>query len=172
VQSLSAARFALTAALVACAPEGTQKETRTAEAARPAVDAEAEERTIRELDDKWVKALEAKDTAAVANFYAERAVFLPASDARVEGRDGIRSAWAEFLRLPKMSLTFSPTDIEISDNGDMAYDIGTYRLAFDGPKGRRIEEEGKYLQVWEKMGGQWQVVADMFNSDKPAQPAQ
>ena len=48
----------------------------------------------------------------------------------------------------------------------MAYDVGTYRLAYDGPSGP-VEDNGKYLVVWEKRDGEWKAVADMINTDRP-----
>lgn len=50
----------------------------------------------------------------------------------------------------------------------MAYEIGTCKLAFDGPKGR-IKDNGKYVVVWTKASGEWKAAADIFNSNLAAQ---
>ena len=70
------------------------------------------------------------------------------------------------LSLPNVSVTFEPTSIHVSDDGTMAYDVGTYRLAYDGPSGR-VEDNGKYLVVWERRDGEWKAVADMINTARP-----
>ena len=49
----------------------------------------------------------------------------------------------------------------------MAYEIGTYALGFRGDKGL-VQEKGKYVVVWKKVGGTWKAAADIFNSDGPA----
>jgi ketosteroid isomerase-like protein len=85
------------------------------------------------------------------------------------GADAIRSTWVGFLSLPNLSLSFEPTTIHVSDDATLAYDVGTYQLAFDGPNGR-VEDNGKYLVVWEKRDGEWKVVADMINTDLPLPP--
>ncbi|MCH6548145.1 MAG: DUF4440 domain-containing protein, partial [Gemmatimonadetes bacterium] len=118
-------------------------------------------------DREWVAAVAVGDTLAIANLYAEDGYFMPPNGPRVDGRGAIRSAWAGMFQMPNLSLTFTPTDIVIADAGDMAYDIGTYNLGLDGPDGR-IEDNGKYLVVWQKVNGEWKIMADIFNSDIPA----
>ena len=49
----------------------------------------------------------------------------------------------------------------------MAYEIGTYTMGLDAPGGR-VEDEGKYVVVWTRVGGDWKVAADIFNSNRPA----
>ncbi len=136
-------------------------------ACAPSVDRAAEEQVIRDLDREWVAAVAAGDTLAIANFYAEDGYFMPPNAPRVDGHGAISGAWAGMLQLPNVSLTFAPTDIVIAEAGDMAYDIGTYDLGWDGPDGR-IEDNGKYVIVWRKVNGDWKVMADILNSDIPA----
>ena len=34
-----------------------------------------------------------------------------------------------------------------------------------------IDETGKYLVGWRRIGGQWKAVSDIYNSDTPPAPA-
>src|SRR2546427_5328632 len=52
-------------------------------------DVATEERIIRDLDKKFLQAVAAKDTMAIANIYAENAEFLPQGAPRVTGRAAI-----------------------------------------------------------------------------------
>ncbi len=55
-----------------------------------------------------------------------------------------------------------------SKGGDLGYTIGSFELSVNGPDGEPAMREGKYLTVWEKdQGGNWKVVADIFNYDAP-----
>lgn len=137
-------------------------------ACTPQVDSAAEEKAIRDLDKKWVEAVAARDTMAIGNIYAEDGDFLPQGAPRVSGRAAIRSAWAQFIKAPSLSLTFEPTQVLVSRAGDMAYETGTYKLGMDGPKGKRIEDAGKFVVAWNKVNGEWKVQYDIFNSDKAA----
>src|SRR5438876_9449153 len=49
-------------------------------------DVATEERVIRDLDKKWVQAVAAKDTTAIANVYAQDADFLAPRAPRASGR--------------------------------------------------------------------------------------
>ncbi|HSJ65579.1 MAG TPA: SgcJ/EcaC family oxidoreductase [Gemmatimonadaceae bacterium] len=128
---------------------------------------EAVEARIRELVRQCVKAVAAKDTSAIVNIYAADGVLMVPNALPASGAGAIRGVWEGLLGLPNVSLTFSPTSIHVSGDASMAYDVGTYEFAFDGPNGR-VEDSGKYLVVWEQRDGEWKVVADMFNTDRPA----
>ena len=69
-------------------------------------------------------------------------------------------------RWPNISLKFGPTFIEAASSGDLAYELGTYTLAFD-KDGKRIEDKGKYVVVWKRIGSVWKAAADILNSDLP-----
>jgi len=131
-------------------------------------DVATEERVIRDLDRKFLQAVAAKDTMAIANIYAENAEFLPQGAPRVTGRAAIRSAWAQMLKAPNVSLTTEPTKILVSSAGDVAHMTGSYRFGMDGPKGQRVEDVGKYVMTWTKVNGEWKATLDIFNSDNPA----
>src|SRR5207245_9463257 len=111
-------------------------------------DVATEERVSRDLDTKFLRAVAAKDTMAIANIYAEDAEFLPQGAPRVTGRAAIRSAWAQMLTAPNVSLTTEPTKILVSSAGDVAHMTGSYRFGLDGPKGQRIDDVGKYVMAW------------------------
>ena len=65
-----------------------------------------------------------------------------------------------------MTLTFEPQEIEFARGGDLAIDRGTYR--FQGKvDGKTLNETGKYLIIWRKVGKDWKIAADIWNSDRP-----
>jgi len=139
-----------------------------APAAAQSVDPAAEEAAIRELDGQWVAVVEAKDAAATAEFYADDGAFLPPGAPIAEGRPAIAAAWGGFYKLANFELTFAPTRITIAQSGDVAFEVGTYSLAFDGDQGR-VRDKGKYVVAWKKAGGAWKAAADIFNSNGAAQ---
>ena len=48
----------------------------------------------------------------------------------------------------------------------MAYEIGTFHSTLNDAQGKPAASVGKYVVNWGKRGGQWKVVADIFNDDK------
>ncbi len=133
----------------------------------PHADIASEERTIRELEKQWVQAVAAKDTTTIGNVYAEDGEFLPPGAPRVSGRAAVRSAWAALLKAPNLSLTFASSTVVVSSAGDLAVATGPYKLGLDGPKGQRIEDAGKFVEAWTRVNGEWKVLGNIFNSDKP-----
>ena len=133
---------------------------------QPAKEA-TQEQQIRELSKKWDAAVATKDPAAVVKFYTDDGVLLPQGAALAEGHDAIAKVWRGYFDLPDFSLTFSPTKINVSSSGDMAYEIGTYTLSVRGDKGP-VQEKGKYVVVWKKVGDTWKAAADIFNNDGTA----
>lgn len=120
---------------------------------------------ISALNKKWLGLVVRKDAAAISELYAADGSIMPPNAPIATGRKAIAETWAGFFKLPSLTLNFRTTELVISRSGDLASDRGTYDLAFDGDKGR-VREIGKYVVVWKKVGGQWQVLADIFNSDK------
>ena len=99
-------------------------------------------------------------------FYAEDGAFLVPNVPLARGRDAVRAVWAQLLAAPNLELAWTPGSVDVAQNADVAYEIGSYQLAMDG-QGGRIEDDGKYVAVWKRSDRGWQVAADIFNSSRP-----
>jgi ketosteroid isomerase-like protein len=72
---------------------------------------------------------------------------------------------------PQFALILTPSRIEVSKSGDMAFTQGPYKFTFSDFRGNKFDDEGKYLTVWRKLpDGTWKVVEDTMNSDLPLPP--
>ena len=134
------------------------------------VNLQADEQAIRAAIREYLQAVASKDPDAAVNMFTDDAVFLFAGMPLVRGQSGLRSAFAGLMQTPGFSLTFEPTDLELSQAGDMAYELGTYRLSLDDPEGH-VDDTGKYLTVWRKVSGRWKIAADAPSSDLAARGA-
>jgi uncharacterized protein (TIGR02246 family) len=132
------------------------------------VDLRKEKEAIRSRITEWVAIVKTKDAKKVVQFYATDGRFLAPHAPMAQGRAQVAAAWDGLLKLPNVSLTFGPVLIEVAHSGEMAYDVGNYSLAFDGPHGR-AKDEGKYVVVWKKEDGEWKAAADILNTNLPAQ---
>jgi uncharacterized protein (TIGR02246 family) len=134
----------------------------------PNADRDAEERTVRDLDAEWAKAAAAKNVDQVMSFYAEDgAIFVP-NEPVAMGKPAVRVEWTKLTSNPGFALTFSPSRVDVSKAGDLAYEYGVYTLMLSGGDGKPINDRGKYVVVWKKQSdGKWKVEADIFNSDLP-----
>ena len=126
------------------------------------------EAAIRAADAAGLKAAQAKDIVGATSNYADDASWLPPHAPLVQGKEAIRSAWAQFLAAPGLKIDWQITKIEVSGAGDMAYALYKYQMTMSAPNGAPIGDRGKDMAVWVKQSdGKWKMVADSFNSDMP-----
>ena len=127
------------------------------------------EQDLRDLDAKWSAAAGAKDVDKTVSYYAEEAVVMPPNASAATTKEAIRSAWKEMLTSPGAAISWKTTKVEVAKSGDLAYVSGTYEETMTDASGKPVKDRGKYLEVWEKQAdGTWKVVADIWNSDRPA----
>src|SRR5262249_24797187 len=98
----------------------------------------------------------------VASLYTEDATAFPPGSAMVKCRAAIEAMWkrmAEQMSDPKL------TTLDVKPLGaSAAREIGTFSLKTKGPRPQDVT--GKYLVVWEKIGSDWKLAADIWNDGK------
>lgn len=149
--------FALGAALMltACAPTAVP-DTRA-----------ADEQTIRRLDAEWSATAGKKDVDGAVAYYADDAILLAPNAPVAKDKAAIKEMWKGLLGAA-LTISWTPTRVEVAKSGDLAYLTGTYAMTVAGPDGKPVEDKGKMVEVWKKQAdGKWKAVADMFNSDLP-----
>ena len=153
--------------LAACQTEPAEQTGATEEAA--ATDAATVKAEIEAIDDRFEQALLAEDAATIATFYAEDAIALPPDAPRAEGPAAIQGVFASWFEQvpPSESFTLTTDDLQLSESGDIAYEVGTYTSRGTSPAGETYDETGKYLVVWKNMNGQWKIARDMWSGDAP-----
>lgn len=135
-------------------------------ATTPRADPDTEAAAIRALNARWLQAVKARDMTTIMGMYAPDAYVLAPNMATARGASQIRPIWDEMLGMKNLDFSFNATDLRVSNAGDMAYEVGTYRMAFDGPDGR-VTDDGKYTTVWRKVNGEWKVASDILNTSQP-----
>ncbi|MGH9314933.1 MAG: YybH family protein [Vicinamibacterales bacterium] len=113
-------------------------------------------------------AVKAKDAAKVASLYTEEAVIMPPNEAMVKGRQNIQAFMQRQFDGGVQEVTFS--HLESATSGATGYAAGTYFLSFKSKDGQAGTDNGKYMEIWKRVGGEWKIAYDIFNSDKPPMP--
>lgn len=142
-------------------------------ATTPRVDPATVESAIHAINRQMEQAVASKNVDAIVNLYATDAVFMPPNAPALRGHAAIRGNWAEAVGLPNASLRLTPTRIDVAASGDLATDVGTYTFSFNGDQGP-VNDRGKYMVKFAKVGTDWKISSDIFNSDIPVpapQPA-
>lgn len=115
---------------------------------------------IAAQNERFMRAANGGDAAALAALYPDDATLLPPGAAMIRGRPGIEAFWAAALQqIEAVKLT----SVDVADLGDgAAREIGRVQLT---PKGQDHPLEGKYVVVWKRLGGEWQLDTDIWNMD-------
>ena len=118
--------------------------------------------TIEKLNDVWTAAFNKGDAAAVAALYTEDAYVLPPGSAMVKGRAAIEAFWRQAAQ--QMS-DAKLTTVDVLPLGrSAAREIGTVTLKTKSQPPREVV--GKYVVVWRKIGRDWKLATDIWNTDK------
>lgn len=128
----------------------------------------ADELAIRDLETEWSKVAAAKDLDRFMSFYADDASVFDPNQPIMTGKEAIRAGLTKFLATPGLALSFQTAKVEVARGGDLAYTHGTYTMSMNDPKGKPVNDKGKYVTVYRKQpDGKWKAVADINNSDMP-----
>jgi uncharacterized protein (TIGR02246 family) len=124
--------------------------------------AAAQRAEIEAVNAKWVEFFNKGDFAGVASLYTTDATAFPPGSAAVQGEAAIGAMWksmAEQVGDPKI------TTLDVKPLGPTAArEIGTFSLKTKGPTPQEVT--GKYVVVWEKVGNDWKLAADIWNDGK------
>ena len=136
---------------------------------RPAPDAAAVRQAIDSADARFGAAALKGDTAALAGFYTDDALFMSSNAPAARGHDAIAKNFAGMTSAMKLS-TFKLQAQDVVVAGDYAVETGTYDLTFSTPKAAKpTHDVGKYLVLWKKQtDGSYRILRDISNSDLPA----
>ncbi len=122
--------------------------------------------TIRRIGHQWARHWNAGELDAVVAAYTVDAVYLPPHHQAIHGREAIREYLKGPLRHGVSNLAFEVTYVR--QQGQVAWDVGTYRMTVPVNEETRKEDHGKYLTVWKRTRGKWLITADAWSSDLPA----
>jgi uncharacterized protein (TIGR02246 family) len=124
--------------------------------------AAAQKAEIEAVNAKWAEFFNKGDFAAMAALYTDDATAFPPGSPMVKGAAAIGAMWkktAEGVSDPKI------TTLDVKSLGpSAAREIGTFSLKTKGPTPQEVT--GKYVVVWEKVGNDWKLAADIWNDGK------
>lgn len=117
---------------------------------------------IQKLNDQFVAAFNKGDAAAVAAMYTQDATVLPAGAPVVKGRAAIEAMWRQQAQQLE-AVKIETTDVKPL-GGNAARELGTAILRTKSQPPQDVVV--KYAVIWQKEGGRWKLLLDMWNMDK------
>lgn len=115
---------------------------------------------IQATNARLMTAFRAGDAATVAACYTIDCLMLPPDNEPITGRAGVQTYWQGMLNLGVTAMTMETS--ELTEHGPSAVEIGHYTTAIGAGQ---VVDRGKYLVVWQRGDGAWQLSRDIWNSN-------
>lgn len=118
--------------------------------------------TIQKMGDRWSELFNKGDATALAAMYTEDAYVLPPGAEMMKGRSAIAAFWGQQMHQIG-DIKCTTLDVKPLGRG-AAREIGTcsFKTKSQPPQDGAL----KYALVWEKVGGQWELLQDIWNTNK------
>src|SRR4051812_26710014 len=127
------------------------------------------EREVRAASSAWQRFIAAQQTDSIVALHLPNAIVMMANSPPIMGSNGIRAGWGDIVKLPNLSMHWTPQHIEVI-SPTAAQEFGTYTDSYDGPNGKE-SDAGTYITLWKKVNGKWRVALDAPVSSMPVQAA-
>jgi uncharacterized protein (TIGR02246 family) len=118
---------------------------------------------IQKLNDQWMAAFNKGDAAAVAAMYTIDAYVLPDGREMVKGRPAIEALWKQQMAGATVEKITTLDVKPLGGNAARAIGTATMKTKAQPPQDVVV----KYAVVWQKEGGQWKLLQDIWNMNKP-----
>ena len=93
-------------------------------------------------------------------FYAADSGVIRRSKKIIKGKEAIKKWYEKDVR-PNETLTWSPTFVDVSRSGDMAYTYGDFVFTYFDSLGNEKQNKGIFHTVWKRQAdGSWRFVWD------------
>ena len=139
------------------------------------VDVEVEKAAIRKTAADYEAATNkggAEGAKGYASFSTVDARWLPPEAPAIRGREAIEQFALAFTEMEGFRIAFDPSHVVVSRSGDIAYSVGTYKIASQNRQGGTQTFEGKVVDVWHKQAdGSWKAAVAIWNTNEPAVPS-
>jgi ketosteroid isomerase-like protein len=110
----------------------------------------------------FVAAYNDHDAPGLAALYTRDGEIMPPNSGVVKGARKLQVLFKSFWDAGDTVMKLDT--VEAKGFGDTAYEVGKYTLSGDSGK---VNDRGKYIVIWRKVGGQWKLYRDIFNTNMP-----
>ena len=122
------------------------------------------ETTIRNQTQDFCLAFNTGNYDQAALLFSPDGVLMSSNHVPVQTTKLIERALQHMSEEGYQDLRLETTRVE--NSGDIAMEIGRYRLTIHSPNGPARVDEGKYLTTWRRMGA-WRILATCWSSNQP-----
>ena len=126
-----------------------------------------DEALLKQATLDWDRLFNSGQAEAIALLYSSDLVSMPYDAPSVHGRPAQQKAFEEFFS-ENENARHETTVEEMLVTNDWAIERGTYRMTYKPKKtGEQVIETGRHVMCRRKVGGVWQIVWEIWNTDNP-----
>jgi ketosteroid isomerase-like protein len=130
----------------------------------PAVDLEAEGRTLLRLDRDMQQAYSTKDLEKILSYWSDDARIVEDGESIYQGKAAIRALLSSFLKAPGISISWTSDKPVFSPDGKLAYVAAVDTVKSTGPGGSVVVQTGRGVLIWRRYDDdKWRAVFDISN---------
>jgi len=126
--------------------------------------AQAARKAIEQGNRDFVAAFTRGDAASIGALYTENATLMPPGAPMTHGRAAIQAFWQGTIEAGIKNVSLRTVSVDA--HGAIAREIGRFAMDVPAQQQQVTRIEGKYVVIWKKVAGRWQLDVDIWNSDK------
>jgi ketosteroid isomerase-like protein len=120
---------------------------------------------FNETNKTFSKLMLENDLEGMLEYYADNSISLPSYQPMMRGHDAMRESHKQQHQSGVKITAFELTVTDVIANDKLAIEIGTYTISMEIPQMGAMDDQGKYVNVWENQGGDWKIRVDTWNTD-------
>jgi ketosteroid isomerase-like protein len=119
-----------------------------------------------EMNKKFSQMMVDGNHSEMLNWYADDAISMPSYQPMIKGIDALKKAQEMDKKSGTKITAFNLETTDIIEAGNYFMEIGLYTISLDIPGMGSVDDNGKYMNVWEKQeDGSMKIKADIWNTD-------
>ena len=120
---------------------------------------------FNEMNKKFSQMMVDGNHSEMLKWYADDAISMPSYQPMLRGIDALKKAQEMDEKSGTKITAFSLKTTDVMPAGDYFIEIGTYTISMEIPEMGAVDDYGKYLNVWEQDGDNWELKVDIWNTD-------
>jgi ketosteroid isomerase-like protein len=106
------------------------------------------------------------DLEGMLSYYAENPISMPSYQPTLRSLDAMRESHKQQHQMGMKITAFTLETTDVINAGDYILEIGLYTISMEMPGMGLIDDNGKYMNVWEKQeDGSMKIKADIWNTN-------
>ena len=130
------------------------------------LDLNSEKARLLRRDAEWAAAAsEGRDVDLILSYWTDDAVVYAPGLPPLVGKSALREYVEGSMKIPGFRVSWTTTDVTLSDDGTLAYMFSRNKVEMNAPDGTPVTTEGRAVTIWRRESkGEWRCAVDIWNA--------